>query len=172
LSVADNAGDAVFLLVSASNERPECGIKAELKKGTKPEILKQQDVLVSFCIVVLFHRYSGHTFIFTRDLMSDCHTQKKTFLKLFSTLVKKICICWKNESFSMTTPKISYKVFTLHLDTIYKMLNTTKSFMKMYLLSRWNPKWRLNSSIIVKMYRNLENVQLQRYGIMNCLIGI
>jgi len=43
LSVADNAGDAVLLHVSASSERQECGNKSELKKTTKRETLKQHD---------------------------------------------------------------------------------------------------------------------------------
>jgi hypothetical protein len=41
LSVADNAGDAVLLHVSASSERQEFGNKSGLKKGTKYEIYKK-----------------------------------------------------------------------------------------------------------------------------------
>jgi len=73
LSVADNAGDAVLLHVSASNERQECGEKTGLKKRTKREILKHHNVCVSFCIVVLFHSITGYTFIFTSCFMSECH---------------------------------------------------------------------------------------------------
>jgi len=46
LSVADNAGDAVLLHVSASSETQECGNKSGLKKRTKHEILKQHDVVL------------------------------------------------------------------------------------------------------------------------------
>jgi hypothetical protein len=44
LSVADNAGDAVLLYVSAASERQECRNKSGPKKGTKHEFLKLQDV--------------------------------------------------------------------------------------------------------------------------------
>jgi hypothetical protein len=44
LFVADDAGDAVLLHVSASSERQECGNKTGLKKRTKHEILKHHNV--------------------------------------------------------------------------------------------------------------------------------
>jgi len=106
LSVTDNAGDAVFLHVFASNERQECRNKTGLKKRRKHEILKQHDVCVSIRIVVLFHRLSGHTFTFTSYFCATntLKETQKTFLKLFSTLVTQICICRENEtlSFSMS----------------------------------------------------------------------
>jgi len=43
LYVADNAGDAVILHVSASSEGQECGKETKLKKRTKHEILKHHD---------------------------------------------------------------------------------------------------------------------------------
>jgi len=73
LSVADNAGDAVLLHVSAPSERQEWGNKSGLKKRTKHEISKHHDVCGSFCIVVLFHKVSWYTFIFTSCFMSENH---------------------------------------------------------------------------------------------------
>jgi len=85
LSVTDNAGNAVFLHVSASSERQECGNKSELKKGTKRDILKHHDVYVSVCLVVLFHvvlfhTVSGHIYTFTSYYLSEYHikTTNKT----------------------------------------------------------------------------------------------
>jgi predicted MFS family arabinose efflux permease len=78
LSVADNAGDAVFLHVFASSERQEWGNKTGLKKRTKREILKHHDVYVSFNIVVLFHGGSWYTFTFTSYFVSDYHIKTKT----------------------------------------------------------------------------------------------
>ena len=56
MSVADNAGDAVLLYVSASNERQECGNETGPKQRTKHETLKHHNVYVSLCTAVLFHR--------------------------------------------------------------------------------------------------------------------
>ena len=83
MSVADNAGDAVFFHVSASSERQECGNKTEIKKATKREILKQHDVYVSVCLivlfrVVLFHTVSGHIYIFTSNYLPNITLKQQT----------------------------------------------------------------------------------------------
>jgi hypothetical protein len=77
LSVADNAGDAVFLHISASSERQEWGNKTRLKKRTKHEILKHHDVYASFFVVVLFHRLSGYTLTVTSYFTSEYHIKTK-----------------------------------------------------------------------------------------------
>jgi len=46
LSVADNAGDAVLLHVSAASERQEFGNKTGLKERTKHQFIKHSDIHV------------------------------------------------------------------------------------------------------------------------------
>jgi hypothetical protein len=78
LSVTDNAGDAVLLYVSASNERQKCGNKTGPKLRTKHETLKHHNVDVTLSIVVLFHRLPGYTFTFTSYFKSDITLKKQT----------------------------------------------------------------------------------------------
>jgi hypothetical protein len=70
LSVADNAGDAVLLHVSASSERQECGNKIGLKKTKKHQILKRSHIYVAYFLVVLVHTVSRYTFTLTSYVMS------------------------------------------------------------------------------------------------------
>jgi len=135
LSVADNARDAISLHVSASSERQECRTKAGIKKRSKHEILKFHNVYASFGNVVIFRRGTGYTFTFPSYFVSDCHitTKTKHFPQIILYPFTLKFIYWKNESFSMTTPYITYTVFRLIKTTIYNTLNSTKSTMKMYL---------------------------------------
>jgi len=79
LSLADNARDTEFLQVSASSERQEYANKQTgLKKRSKHEMFKFNDVYISFCNVVIFRRGSVYTFTFPSYFVSDCHITTKT----------------------------------------------------------------------------------------------
>ena len=78
MSVADNAGDSVFLHVPASSERQESGNKTGLKKRKKHLILKHSDVHVAFLFLDLFHTAPGYNFTFTSYFMSKYHIKTQT----------------------------------------------------------------------------------------------